>query len=297
MESKRLCIGGLGVSLTGSNSVERAMRVPGMEVFVCQEGPVDIEMRLDVPLTQPHCRLLHQFDIVDGRRQCRFGVDAEGVYYYDFEGCGLLRYDSRRPGVVEISPMADVAVLRFALWSAYSIAGLHFGAVPVHSSVVVYTPPSLRDTSPKTGEESSAVMCLGESGTGKSTHTRLWLNNIPNTHLLNDDSPIVRFSDGEVRVYGSPWSGKTDCYLQESHPIAGLLRLEQRKENTIRRLGVVESFAALQPSCPPCMAREERCMDSLVAFISNVIERVPVYRMGCLPDADAAWLSYQTLIA
>ena len=172
--------------------------------------------------------------------------------------------------------------LRFVLWTAYAMMGVRLGTVPVHSSVVVCN--------------NSAVMCLGESGTGKSTHTRLWLENIGNTHLLNDDSPIVSIVDDEVRVYGSPWSGKTDCFLQENYPIAGLLRLEQRKENTIRRLSVVESFAALQPSCPPSLAKEEHCMDLLVSFISHVIERVPVYRMGCLPNTDAAQMSHKTLI-
>ena len=280
MAESRLRIGGLGISLTGGDSVARAMSLPGMEVFVCPDVKVDIEVRLDVPAMQPHCRLLHQFGIVDNRMQCRFGVDAEGVYYYEFGNLGFLRYDDRQPAVVEIMPLAHLSVLRFALWTAYSIAGLRLGAVPVHSSVAMC--------------DGKAVMCLGESGTGKSTHTRLWINNIGRAWLLNDDSPIVRYSDGEVRVYGSPWSGKTDCYIAENYPIAGFLRLEQKKENTIRRLGTVESFTALQPSCPPCMAKEERCMDLLVAFISKVIERV--YRMGCLPDADAARLSHKTIM-
>ena len=282
MAESRLRIGGLGISLTGGDSVARAMSLPGMEVFVCPDVKVDIEVRLDVPAMQPHCRLLHQFGIVDDRMQCRFGVDAEGVYYYEFGNLGFLRYDDRQPAVVEIMPLAHLSVLRFALWTAYSIAGLRLGAVPVHSSVAMC--------------DGKAVMCLGESGTGKSTHTRLWINNIGRAWLLNDDSPIVRYSDGEVRVYGSPWSGKTDCYIAENYPIAGFLRLEQKKENTIRRLGTVESFTALQPSCPPCMAKEERCMDLLVAFISKVIERVPVYRMGCLPNADAARLSHKTIM-
>ena len=282
MQEKLLSIGGLVVRLVGDVSLQYVMALPGMDVFVASGDRSDIMIRLDAEVQMSRCRLLHQFDIVDGRKQCRFGVDADGVYYYDFNGEGRLRYDSRCPDVVEISTILDVSVLRFAMWTAFAMAGLHHGAVPVHSSVVACA--------------GRAVMCLGESGTGKSTHTRLWLENIPETHLLNDDSPIVRFDGNEVRVYGSPWSGKTDCYLQESYPIAGLLRLEQRKENIIRRLGVVESFAALQPSCPPCLAREERCMDGLVSFISNVIECVPVYRMGCLPNAEAAEMSFDAIM-
>ena len=282
MQEARLEIAALGVRLTGDDSLRQALLIPGMREFLAPDAKADIEIALDQSLHMPKCRLLHEFDIADGVVHCRFGTDADGVYYYEFLRCGLLRYDARVPGRVELTPMTHPAALRFALWTAFAMAALPLGAVPVHSSVVVC--------------DGAAVMCLGESGTGKSTHTRLWLENIPRTHLLNDDSPIVRFADGEVFVYGSPWSGKTHCYLPERHPIAGLLRLEQRPANTIRRLGTVESFAALQPSCPPAMAREERCMDLLVQLISNIIERVPVYRMGCLPDADAARLSHQTLM-
>lgn len=282
MSEALLSIGGLDVRLSGDDSVDTAMDIPGMKTFICPAIASPLDIRLDTKVQIPHCRLLHQFSIVDGQKQCRFGVDAQEVFYYEFEHEGWVRYNPRQPLVVELTTIRNIPVLRFALWTAYSIAGLHLGSVPVHSSVAVCN--------------GKAVMCLGESGTGKSTHTRLWIDKIPGTYLLNDDSPIVRFDGHEARVYGSPWSGKTDCFIAEDYPIAAFLRLEQRKENTIRRLGVVESFAALQPSCPPALAHEERCMDLLVDFISKVIGCVPVYRMGCLPDADAALLSHNTIM-
>lgn len=283
MAEATLHIGGHEVHLCGGGTVERALHIPGMKVFEVRNsefGIPSMEVRLDRVVTLPDCRWLHEFRIIDGRQRCRFGVDAEGTYYYTFDRHGVLRY--REGEGVDIDMQGNTEALRFALWTAYAMMGVRLGAVPVHSSVVVC--------------EGKAVMCLGESGTGKSTHTRLWLENIAGTHLLNDDSPIVSLVGDEVRVFGSPWSGKSDCYLQESYPIAGLLRLEQRKENSIRRLGVVESFTALQPSCPPSLAKDEHCMDLLVEYISKVIERVPAYRMGCLPDADAARLSHKTII-
>lgn len=276
-----LSIGGIPLALEGGDSLRRFMALPWIGVFVGEAKP-EVQVRLDVPLQLPPCRLLHRFDIADGNNVCRFGIDAEGVYWYDFEDDRLMRYDPRQPNVAELTSMADISVLRFAIWTAYSMLGLPRRKVPVHSSAVVC--------------DGRAVMCLGESGTGKSTHTRLWLENIPDTHLLNDDSPILAVEGDEVVVYGSPWSGKTHCYRQERVPVAALLRLEQKPENTIRKLGVIESFAALQPSCPPCMAKEERLMDRLVDYISDVIQRVSVYRMGCLPDADAARLSHKTII-
>lgn len=272
-----LSIGGMALGLDGGDSLRRTLALPGMATFVSDVDP-EVHVHLDVDLSLPPCRLLHRFDIADGNAECRFGIDNEGVYWYDFGEERLLCYDPRKPGEAMISPISDVSVLRFALWTAYSMLGLSRGRVPVHSSVVVC--------------DGRAVMCLGESGTGKSTHTRLWLENIQGTHLLNDDSPILAVEEDMAVVYGSPWSGKTHCYRQECVPLTALVRLEQKPENTIRRLGVIESFAALQPSCPPCLVRDEWCTDRLVAFISDIIRRTAVYRMGCLPNADAARMSY-----
>ena len=291
MAEATLHIGGHGLLLRGGDTVERVMHFPGMKVFAVDPCSCDMEIRLDSNLlssftSRPSPRWLHEFNIIDGTQVCRFGIDAEGTYYYTFAPWGLLRY--REGEGVDIDIHGNMDALRFALWLAYAMMGVRLGAVPIHSSTVVCN--------------GKAILCLGESGTGKSTHTRLWMENIAGTYLLNDDSPIVSLipasqgGDYEVRVYGSPWSGKTHCYRQESFPIAGLLRLEQRKENTIRRLDTIESFIALQPSCPPALAKEEHCMDLLVDYISQVLERVPAYRMGCLPDADAARLSHKTII-
>ena len=65
--------------------------------------------------------------------------------------------------------------------------------------------------------DGQALLFFGVSGTGKSTHSRLWRKFVPGAMLLNDDEPIVRvLEDGEVRVYGCPWSGSTPCYKNES---------------------------------------------------------------------------------
>lgn len=77
--------------------------------------------------------------------------------------------------------------------------------------------------------------------------------------------------------------------------MAAIVRLEQRPENAIRRLPVLEAFGALQPSCPPALAHSEVMIDRIVGLISDVLLRVPVYRLRCLPDRDAAMLSFRTV--
>jgi ABC-type oligopeptide transport system ATPase subunit len=151
----------------------------------------------------------------------------------------------------------------------------------VHSSTIVH--------------QGKAVLFLGESGTGKSTHTRLWLKSIPDAHLLNDDSPVLAMENGEAVVYGSPWSGKTHCYHQLRFPLAGVVRLSQAPYNSIRRLSVVESFSALHPSCPPALAQDDMFQDLMVDMLSDVLSVVPVFHLECLPDEDAAWTSHDAI--
>ncbi len=171
-----------------------------------------------------------------------------------------------------------------AICFAYSFATLPHKTLLIHSSVIV--------------KDGRGVMCLGESGTGKSTHTRLWLENIEATERLNDDGPVVRvMSDGRVRVYGSPWSGKGAVWRNESCAIAGFLRLSQAPENNIKRLSRIAAFGALLPSTLPTLQKEERTLDQICGALSEMIVAVPTFALACLPNAEAAELSYSTIFA
>lgn len=169
-----------------------------------------------------------------------------------------------------------------AMCFAYSFATLPHKTLLIHSSVIE--------------KDGRGVMCLGESGTGKSTHTQLWLDHIEGTTRLNDDGPVVRVMEsGEVRVYGSPWSGKGAVYRAEWRAIAGFLRLSQAPENRIQKLGRIGAFGALLPSTLPTLQKEERTLDQICGALSEMIVSVPAYALACLPDAAAAHLSYTTI--
>ena len=106
--------------------------------------------------------------------------------------------------------------------------------------------------------EGKAFLFLGKSGTGKSTHTSLWLKHIQDCYLLNDDNPVVHVDEKskQVTVSGSPWSGKTPCYLNESVPAGAFIRLEQAPENKMKRENTVQAFASLLPSCS-CLKQDK----------------------------------------
>lgn len=172
-------------------------------------------------------------------------------------------------------------IVRFALWMAYGWVTCHKDTIALHTSCIAWN--------------DRCVTFLGESGTGKSTHTRLWRTHIPGAHLLNDDSPILRVMDGKVWIYGSPWSGKTPCYHTERYELAACVRLSQAPHNKIIRLKTLQAYGALHPSCPPDFAYDNTLYDHISHTLSLVLQQTPVYHLECLPDAEAAQLSFHTV--
>ena len=172
--------------------------------------------------------------------------------------------------------------IRYICWLLFGVAALSRQTVSIHSSAVMH--------------QGKSVLFLGESGTGKSTHTRLWLNHFPETKLLNDDSPFIRIeADGNISAYGSPWSGKTSCYKNIHTPVAAFVRLSQAPCNRIRRLTGIEAIGALLPSCPFAFAYDKGLSEQIYSILSRILQQLPVYHLECLPDAGAARLVLDTL--
>lgn len=164
---------------------------------------------------------------------------------------------------------------------AYSQAVLYRDAVSIHASAVFC--------------ENKAFLFMGKSGTGKSTHSALWLKYIPGAELLNDDNPTLRIVDGEVYAYGTPWSGKTPCYKPLSYPVGGMVRLKQSPVNRFFRQQEVEAFIALFPGCS-IIHQDAELRACLYDTLIRMVERVPVGILECRPDEEAALLCRNMLL-
>lgn len=148
------------------------------------------------------------------------------------------------------------------------------GTVLTHASSVIY--------------EGRAYLFLGKSGTGKSTHSRMWQTALDNVVLMNDDHPVLRVGeDGTTTAYGSPWSGKTPCYRNASSPLKGIVRLSQAPLNRISKSAALHAYASLMPSCS-CLRWDSEATRMLHETVETVISKVGVWSLECLPDKDAA---------
>lgn len=136
---------------------------------------------------------------------------------------------------------------------------------------------------------------LGKSGTGKSTHSQLWIKNIEGCELLNDDNPALRVcDDGVVRVYGTPWSGKTPCYRNLDVPVGAIVDLHQAKKNVIKRQSLPEAYASIYVSFSGYRFVKSMA-DGYHATNAKIVTSVPCYSLDCLPNPEAAFLCYNTV--
>lgn len=168
-----------------------------------------------------------------------------------------------------------------AIMLAYTFATANLSTIVIHSSAVKH--------------KGKGYMFLGESGTGKSTHSQLWLKNVSDAELINDDNPIVRIEDtGNIMVYGSPWSGKTPCYKPMKAQVGALVGLHQSDKNKILRLQPVSAFVETFSSVATLICCRS-CYDSIVRTVIRLSETVPFYSLECLPDDKAAILCAETV--
>lgn len=164
---------------------------------------------------------------------------------------------------------------------AYSQAVLYRDAVSIHASAVFC--------------ENRAFLFMGKSGTGKSTHSALWLKHIPGTELLNDDNPTLRIVEGKVYAYGTPWSGKTPCYKPLSYLVGGMVRLRQAAVNSFNKQKDIEAFTAVLPGCS-FIRQDVKLHSYLYDILARMVELVPVGILECRPDEEAALLCREMLL-
>jgi hypothetical protein len=280
-----------------TRNVVNESELPLLQILI-----VGVENELRGMSCENEFKLVHSFEIEEGKCICSLTKKGEKYFLSISENHNIEPNNSQNSLVstfleMEIGSNAMTFTfdsrkplhpghLKFSLWMAMAFAGIPKQTAAVHSSVIVYN--------------NQAILFLGESGTGKSTHTALWLKHIPGSSLLNDDSPLIRVELNENMeptpfVYGSPWSGKGRWYLNQQYPIAAIVRLEQHKINHLTRLNKLGAFGALLPSFPPAYLHDDYFEEHICNIISTVVKTIPVYRLQCLPDKSAAELVKTTI--
>lgn len=151
---------------------------------------------------------------------------------------------------------------------AYNSFLLHASAIMVDGKAYVFSAPS---------------------GTGKSTHTALWLKTFPSATYINDDKPLLQYRNGIMYACGTPFSGKTNLNRNSAAPVEAVCILSRAKETYVQRISAGE---ALHPLLEQTI-RDGFEMACLLSLLEKLVTDVPIYKVFCTLESDAALKVWQ----
>ncbi len=178
-----------------------------------------------------------------------------------------------------LQPFSDGYIENICLYRNLCQQILFWDRFLLHASVVEY--------------EGNGYAFLGKSGTGKSTHSRLWLRYLNGAKIINGDKPIIRYVDGAFIAYGTPWLGKEGWGCNAAVPLKAFCFLEQAKENSIQPLSVKESIRLVFPQI--LHASEAAGEEKMLELVDLLVRKVPAYSLRCTISEEAVKTAFEGL--
>ena len=142
--------------------------------------------------------------------------------------------------------------------------------------------------------DGEAYIFAAKSGTGKSTHARLWRELLGDRAvMINDDKPLLRITADGAAVYGTPWNGKHRLGINGSAPVKAICILERGEQNRIARVDPKAAYPTLlQQTYRPASALG---LQKTLTLIDRLLMTTPIYRLQCNMELEAARVSYQAM--
>ncbi len=138
-----------------------------------------------------------------------------------------------------------------------------------------------------------AYLFSADCGTGKSTHTHLWLKNLSGTRIINDDKPALRLEDGVWYAYGTPFSGKNNESTNVRVPVRAITFIKRAEENKVSRLETSEAIKLAFKQM--ITASNEEHGFKLLEMADKLFTKIPVFSLECNMDDEAASVSYNEI--
>lgn len=163
-----------------------------------------------------------------------------------------------------------------AVYRKIAVKLLDFGAFLMHGAVV--------------GLHGKAYMFTAPSGVGKTTHTNFWLETFPDAFIINGDKPLLKYKDGIVYVYGSPWSGKEGKNRNTALPLYAICALAHGRENTVTPLNFNQIYPLLiEQTYRPA---DKVYIEKTMGYIRDLGKKVKFFLLYCNLDKSAANIAF-----
>lgn len=142
--------------------------------------------------------------------------------------------------------------------------------------------------------DGKAYAFAAKSGTGKSTHTRLWLEHFgENAMIVNGDKPIIRHEENAFVAYGTPWCGKEALESNVGVALKALCFIERGTENRIEKADSKEVCRRIFHQV--VMPKEVDKRMKFLNMIENMVKTVPVYILYCNISDEAVVVAYNEM--
>lgn len=205
----------------------------------------------------------------------RFAVTREDLLFEDH----FLLEEAKEEGF-KVRKFTDPFLERQAVQRAFAEFLLPKNVILLHGSTVAV--------------DGTAYLFTARSGTGKSTHTRLWREYFGSrAQMVNDDKPFLAISTDGVVAHGAPWSGKHGLDSNISVPLGGICLLERGSENRIRPMAAEEILDMLRHQS--FHSQDPAMEDKLEALLLELTRLVPLWNMHCTKDPAAARVAYEAM--
>ncbi|WP_257606850.1 hypothetical protein [Thomasclavelia cocleata] len=157
---------------------------------------------------------------------------------------------------------------------------INLGGFLLHASAVVI--------------DNKAYLFSADSGTGKSTHTKLWQKCFGDKALIiNDDKPAIKIENGICYAYGTPFSGKTDENLNMKVPLQAICFLERGKDNSIDLIPTKDALPLILKQT--IFPKKQDTINHFFDMLDVVLTKTPIYQMKCNISKEAALMAYDKM--
>ena len=155
-----------------------------------------------------------------------------------------------------------------------------YNCVVIHGAAITY--------------KDSAILFVAPSGTGKSTHIKLWRRIFKDeVDIINGDKPIVCIKNN-ISVFGTPWAGKENWHKNRQTPLKAICLLKQAKENRIKRVDPQAYLPELLKQIYTPI--EQAAMSQTLWLFDQLLKRVPIYLLECNVSQEAVLTAYNAII-
>ena len=142
--------------------------------------------------------------------------------------------------------------------------------------------------------DGQCYLFTAKSGTGKSTHTRLWRQLLgERAVMVNDDKPLIRVHNNNITVFGTPYNGKHRLGNNISVPLRAVCILKRSENNCIRKISKADAYPTIIQQC--YRPADKNSLAKTLFLVDQMIDHIDLWELGCNMDISAAEISYNAM--